>query len=140
MNESCTDGRRKQRFDIKIHYQFALKEIETTTTDLLGFLCCVTAWLANNNSCLNFYETVAEIHDHRRGALFTAIAFFGSLLNVVLRPYGGAYLALLTSLYPGYDSTSGLAGVIVGTLYSLIAGVVAGFVFGSLYNFFAERV
>ena len=75
------------------------------------------------------------------GAMFKGICFlFVSLLNIVLRPYGGAYLALLTSLYPGYDPTSGLAGVIVGTLYSLIAGGVAGLVFGSLYNFFAERL
>src|SRR5262245_33132187 len=34
------------------------------------------------------------------GALFKAVVFlFISLLNLVLRPYGGAYLALLTSLY-----------------------------------------
>jgi ABC-type phosphate transport system permease subunit len=75
------------------------------------------------------------------GALFKAIGFlFVSLLNVILRPYGGAYLALLASFYPGYDPTSGLAGVIVGTFYSLLAGAVAGFVFGVLYNFFADRV
>jgi hypothetical protein len=75
------------------------------------------------------------------GALFMAIGFlFVSLLNVVLRPYGGAYLALLASLFPGYDPISGLVGVIVGTLYSLLAGAVAGLIFGSLYNFFAERV
>jgi hypothetical protein len=74
------------------------------------------------------------------GALFKAIGFiFVSLLNVVLRPYGGAYLALLASLYPGYDPTSGLAGIIVGTFYSLLAGAVAGLVFGSLYNFLTER-
>jgi hypothetical protein len=75
------------------------------------------------------------------GALFMAIGFlFVSLLNVVLRPYGGAYLALLASFYPGYDPTSGLVGVIVGTFYSLLAGAVAGLVFGSLNNFFTERV
>jgi ABC-type phosphate transport system permease subunit len=75
------------------------------------------------------------------GALFMAIGFlFVSLLNAVLRPYGGAYLALLASLYPGYDPISGLVGVIVGTLYSLLGGAVAGLVFGVLYNFFAERI
>ena len=73
------------------------------------------------------------------GALFKAICFlFISLLNIVLRPYGGAYLALLTSLYPGYDPLSPI-GIIVGTLYSLLAGALAGLVFGWLYNFFAER-
>jgi hypothetical protein len=74
------------------------------------------------------------------GALLKAICFvFISLLNLVLRPYGGAYLALLASLYPGYDPVSGPLGIIVGTLYSLIAGALAGLVFGWLYNFFAEK-
>ena len=74
------------------------------------------------------------------GALFKGIAFlFVSLMNLVLRPYGGAYLALLTSFYPGYDPISVPIGMIVGTFYSLLAGALAGFVFGWLYNFFTER-
>jgi len=74
------------------------------------------------------------------GALFKAICFlFISLLNVVLRPYGGAYLAMLMSLYPGYDPLSGPLGIIVGTFYSLIAGAIAGLFFGWLYNFFARQ-
>ena len=74
------------------------------------------------------------------GALFKAVVFlFISLLNLVLRPYGGAYLALLTSLYPGYDPLSIPLGIIIGTLYSLIAGALAGLLFGWLYNLFADR-
>jgi predicted ABC-type sugar transport system permease subunit len=74
------------------------------------------------------------------GALFNAIGFLLiSLMNLILRPYGGAYLAMLTSLYPGYDPVSLPIGIIVGTLYSLLAGALAGLLFGWLYNFFAER-
>jgi hypothetical protein len=74
------------------------------------------------------------------GALFKAVVFLLiSLLNLVLRPYGGAYLALLTSLYPGYDPLSIPLGIIIGTLYSLIAGALAGLLFGWLYNLFADR-
>ena len=74
------------------------------------------------------------------GALLKAICFlFISLLNLVLRPYGGTYLAVLTSLYPGYDPVSVPIGMIVGTFYSLLAGGLAGLVFGWLYNFFATR-
>jgi hypothetical protein len=74
------------------------------------------------------------------GALFKAVAFlFISLMNLVLRPYGGAYLAILSSLYPGYDPVSGPVAVIVGTLYSLLFGALAGLLFGCLYNFFAEH-
>ena len=73
------------------------------------------------------------------GALFNAIAFlFISLLNLVLRPYGGAYLAMLMSLFPGYDPLSLPLGIIVGTLYSLVSGALAGLLFGWLYNLFAD--
>jgi predicted ABC-type sugar transport system permease subunit len=74
------------------------------------------------------------------GAMFEAIIFlFISLMNLVLRPYGGAYLAILSSLYPGYDPVSVPIGMIVGTLYSLFVGALAGLLFGYLYNFFAAR-
>jgi hypothetical protein len=59
-------------------------------------------------------------------------------LNLILPPYGGAFLALLTSLYLGYDPTTGPISVLVGTLYSLIGGAVAGGLFGWFYNSFVE--
>ena len=74
------------------------------------------------------------------GALFKAIVFlFISLINLALPPYGGAYLAALTSLYPGYDPVNWPLAVIIGTLYSLLTGALAGLLFGCIYNFFAER-
>ena len=73
------------------------------------------------------------------GALFKTIVFMCvALMNLILRPYGGAYLGMLTSLYPGYDPVEP-SGIIVGALYSLLAGALAGLLFGALYNFFAER-
>ena len=72
-------------------------------------------------------------------ALFKALCFlFVSLLNLILPPYGGALLALLSSLYLGYDPTAGPISLLVGTLYSLIAGAVAGGLFGWLYNSLVE--
>lgn len=74
------------------------------------------------------------------GALFKTIVFlFISLLNLILRPYGGAYLAALTSLYPGYDPLNWPVALIIGTLYSLLAGSLAGLLFAVLYNLFAAR-
>jgi hypothetical protein len=75
------------------------------------------------------------------GALFKTCCFlFVSLLNLVLRPYGGAYLAMLTTLYPGYDPVNVPVGIIIGTLYSLLAGALAGLIFGWLYNFCVEKL
>jgi hypothetical protein len=53
--------------------------------------------------------------------------------------YGGAFLALLTSLYMGYDPTAGPISVLVGTLYTLIAGARCWRTFGLVYNSFVER-
>ena len=75
------------------------------------------------------------------GALFKAAGFlFVSLMNLVFRPYGGAYLALLTSIYPGYDPVSVPLGILLGTFYSLVAGAIAGLLFGWLYNFLATKI
>ncbi|HEY7221734.1 MAG TPA: hypothetical protein VH985_25405 [Candidatus Binatia bacterium] len=75
------------------------------------------------------------------GALFKGVVFlFISLMNLVLRPYGGAYLAMLSSLYPGYDPVNVPLAVILGTFYSLLAGALAGLLLASLYNFFADHV
>jgi hypothetical protein len=75
------------------------------------------------------------------GALFKLICFlFVSVLNLILRPYGGAYLAMLVSLYPGYDPVNVPVGLIVGSLYSLLAGGLAGLVFGWLYNSVLEAI
>ena len=74
------------------------------------------------------------------GALFKGVVFlFISLMNLILPPYGGAYLAILSSLYPGYDPVNVPIAMIVGTIYSLLAGALAGLLFGCLYNFFAEH-
>lgn len=73
------------------------------------------------------------------GALFKALSFlFISLLNIIWRPYGGAYLAMMSSLYPYYDPAAVPASMLLGTLYALIGGGVAGALFGWLYNCFAE--
>jgi len=74
-------------------------------------------------------------------ALLNALCFFFvAVLNLILPPYGGAVLALVPSLYVGYDPMAGPVSVIVGALYSLIAGAIAGALFGWLYNSFVERL
>jgi hypothetical protein len=68
-------------------------------------------------------------------AVLKAVSFlFVALLNLILPPYGGAFLALLTSLYPGYDPVTSPVSILVGLLYSVIAGAAAGAVFGWVYN------
>jgi hypothetical protein len=59
---------------------------------------------------------------------------FVGLLNAVFSPYGGEFLRLMSSVYPG--SRAGLVGVLVGTIWGILDGAVAGFLFAWLYNRF----
>jgi hypothetical protein len=67
-------------------------------------------------------------------ALVNALSFaFIAAMNRLLPPYGGAYLELLRSLYPGYDPMMPLSPFI-GIVYALAGGAVTGAIFAWLYN------
>jgi len=74
------------------------------------------------------------------GALFNAICFlFIAILNLLLPPFGGKYLELLTTFYVGYHPETGPLSIVIGVLYALIAGALEGALFGLLYNAFVEK-
>lgn len=52
--------------------------------------------------------------------------------------YGQSFLEVMASLYPGYDPVLSLREVMVGTVYGLVDGAVAGAVFAWIYNRFAR--
>jgi len=60
------------------------------------------------------------------------------VLNLIWPRYGTNFLNGMRSVYPGFKSVSGFVGVIVGTLYAIVDGAVAGAVFGWIYNAFAK--
>jgi hypothetical protein len=59
------------------------------------------------------------------------------LSNLIWPSYGGAFLEVMASLYPGYHATASFGQVIVGTMYGVVDGAVAGAVFAWVYNRFA---
>lgn len=69
------------------------------------------------------------------GALFTggALLFFG-LLNLAFPGYAASALELFASIYPGYDGPGGIGAVLMGTLYGLVDGAIAGWLLAWLYN------
>ena len=70
----------------------------------------------------------------------TAGLFWGAAILIVASAhsiwpsYGGAFLELMASIYSGYDPGPGIGSIIIGTLYGLVDGAIAGAVFGWLYN------
>ena len=68
------------------------------------------------------------------GILWGGCILLVGLGNLLWPDYGEALLNIARSIYPGYASTAGLWGVIVGTLYSFVDGVVGGLIFAWVYN------
>jgi hypothetical protein len=60
------------------------------------------------------------------------------LTNRIWAPYGGTFLELMSSVYPGYKAVAGFGNIVVGTLYAVLDGAVGGAVFAWVYNCFAR--
>ena len=76
-------------------------------------------------------------------SIAAAVLWSGAILvvavaNLIWPGYGGAFLELVASIYPGYLPGHGLASVITATLYGLVDGAIAGAIFGWLYNFISR--
>ncbi len=66
--------------------------------------------------------------------------FFVGVLNRLFPPYGKAFLEVMSSIYPGYKTVGTLRSVIVGTLYALVDGAIAGALFAWIYNAFVGAI
>ncbi|MGB7212401.1 MAG: hypothetical protein WBC97_07185 [Gemmatimonadales bacterium] len=63
-----------------------------------------------------------------------AIGVFGvGLAHLIWPGYGGAFLDVVSSVYPGYH-VGGFGSVIIGTLYALVDGAVCAAIIGWVYN------
>ena len=72
------------------------------------------------------------------GLIWGVLAIFlVGLANMIWPGYGQAFLDLTASLYPGYKATASFGQVIVGMLYGLVDGAIAGALLAWLYNRFA---
>jgi len=76
----------------------------------------------------------------------TAALFWGAAIlvvaaaNLIWPTYGGAFLELASSIYPGYRPGPAIGSIITGTLYGLVDGGIAGAIFGWVYNFLSRQI
>ena len=66
----------------------------------------------------------------------SAILLVG-LIHMAAPSYGGEFLRIMSSVYPGADTAPTLGPVLLGALYGFVDGAVAGAIFGWLYGAFA---
>ncbi|MEZ4413965.1 MAG: hypothetical protein R2910_13330 [Gemmatimonadales bacterium] len=67
------------------------------------------------------------------GLLWGGAVLLVGAAHLVWPGYGGAFLDVVSSIYPGYE-VGGFGSVIVGALYGLVDGAVAGLILAWLYN------
>ncbi len=65
--------------------------------------------------------------------------FATGLLNMVWGGYGGAFLAAMSTLYPGYHPDGTVVQLLLGTVYGLADGAVLGALIAWLYNLAVGR-
>lgn len=73
------------------------------------------------------------------GILWGACMLVLGLANLIWPPYAAAFLQAMASVYPGYTGERTLAQVVVGTIYALVDGGIAGAVLAWLYNKLGRR-
>lgn len=62
------------------------------------------------------------------------------LVHLVTPTYGTAFLAWISSVYPGFHGSETFADLLVGTAEAVFDGLIGGLVFGALYNAIAGRL
>jgi hypothetical protein len=80
------------------------------------------------------------------GFAATAALLWGGAILVVATAalvwpdYGRAFLAVVSSIYPGYHPGPSIGSVVTGTLYGAVDGATGGAVFAWLYNMLSRRL
>ena len=60
--------------------------------------------------------------------------------NLVWPTYGIEFLEIVSSIYPGYETGTGVKGIIVSSLYAVVDAGIAGTIFAWLYNLLTEKL
>ena len=68
-----------------------------------------------------------------------AMCFFG-VMHAIQPSYGGEFLRVIGSIYPGISGSGTFADTVIATVYGVVDGFVGGFLIATVYNFFASKV
>ncbi len=74
------------------------------------------------------------------GILWGAACFGIGFANWIWPSYGDVFLAMVSTIYPGYHGPTGIGSVVVLTMYAIVDGLVCGAVFAWLYNWLYNKL
>lgn len=70
--------------------------------------------------------------------LWAGCMLLTGLINLADPRYGGEFLRMMSSIYPGADTTRTLSSVLLGTVYGFVDGAIAGWLFGLVAQAFGR--
>lgn len=59
------------------------------------------------------------------------------LMNLATPAYGGDFLRMMSSIYPGFHDSRTLLSVLIGTVYGFADGAIGGLIFAWIYDWIA---
>lgn len=71
--------------------------------------------------------------------LWGASMLLVGLIHLRFPAYGAEFLDMMSSFYPGFHGARGFGDVITGTIYGIVDGALAGYIFSSLYRWLGRR-
>jgi len=71
--------------------------------------------------------------------LWGVCMLIAGLINLRFPSYGGDFLRVMSSVYPGFHDSRTFGDVIAGTIYGIVDGAVMGYVFSSLYRWVGRQ-
>ena len=72
------------------------------------------------------------------GVFWAGCVFLVGLINLIVPSYGLAFLWFVSSVSPGFNVQPTLLSVLIGTIYALLEGLIAGGFIAWLYNFLSK--
>ena len=58
------------------------------------------------------------------------------MANMMWPEYGGSFLRVVSSIYPGHAHDGSVYQVVIGSLYGLVDALIGGAIFAWIYNLF----
>lgn len=71
------------------------------------------------------------------GILWGLLMLVVGLANMTWPEYGGSFLRVMASVYPGHIHDGSLYQVMIGSAYAAVDALIGGAIFAWIYNWFA---
>ena len=72
------------------------------------------------------------------GVFWAACIFTVGLINLIVPSFGLTFLWFVSSISPGFNADATLLSVLIGTVYALLEGLIAGSFIAWVYNLIAR--